>query len=99
MTKTITFNQLRKLKDSLPDGAMHRIADELGMSVDTVRNYFGGANYDRGRSAGIHIEEGPDGGIVVFDDTTIFDKALLILGELDPKAINEFEEAPEEPEA
>ena len=28
MTKTITFNELRRIKDSLPDGSMHRIADE-----------------------------------------------------------------------
>ena len=42
MTKTITFNELRRLKDSLPDGSTHRIADELGISVETVRNYFGG---------------------------------------------------------
>lgn len=41
MTKTITFNELRRLKDSLPDGSTHRIADELGISVETVRNYFG----------------------------------------------------------
>ena len=33
MTKTITFNELRRLKDSLPDGSTHRIADELGISV------------------------------------------------------------------
>jgi hypothetical protein len=32
MTKTITFNELRRLKDSLPDGSTHRIADELGIS-------------------------------------------------------------------
>ena len=25
MTKTITFNELRRIKDSLPDGSMHRI--------------------------------------------------------------------------
>ncbi len=31
MTKTITFNELRRLKDSLPDGSTHRIADELGI--------------------------------------------------------------------
>ena len=29
MTKTITFNELRRIKDSLPDGSMHRIADEM----------------------------------------------------------------------
>ena len=40
--RTITFNELRKIKDSLPSGSMHRIADELGLHVDTVRNFFGG---------------------------------------------------------
>lgn len=82
--KTITFNELRKIKDSLPDGATHRIAEELGLRVDTVRNYFGGANYDEGRSIGVHIEPGPDGGIVELDDTTILDKALAIIAELSP---------------
>ena len=72
MTKTITFNELRRLKDSLPDGSTHRIADELGISVETVRNYFGGHNFKDGKSCGIHIEPGPDGGLVVLDDTTIF---------------------------
>ena len=31
MTKTITFNELRRIKDSLPDGSIQRIADELGL--------------------------------------------------------------------
>ena len=39
MTKTITFNELRRLKDSLPDGSTHRIADELGISVETAVSY------------------------------------------------------------
>ena len=64
MTKTITFNELRRLKDSLPDGSTHRIADELGISVETVRNYFGGHNFKDGKSCGIHIEPGPDGGVL-----------------------------------
>ncbi|MDR1938994.1 MAG: DNA-binding protein, partial [Tannerellaceae bacterium] len=76
MTKTITFNELRKIKDSLPDGTSHRIADELGVSVETVRNYFGGQNFREGKSCGIHIEPGPDGGIVVLDDTAILERAL-----------------------
>ena len=79
MTKTITFNELRRLKDSLPDGSTHRIADELGISVETVRNYFGGHNFKDGKSCGIHIEPGP--GLVVLDDTTIFERALQILAE------------------
>jgi hypothetical protein len=79
MTATITFNQLRKIKDSLPDGSMHTIAEELNLDVETVRNYFGGHNFDRGHSVGIHIEPGPDGGIVELDDTTILDMANEIL--------------------
>ncbi len=79
MTKTITFNDLRRLKDSLPDGTMHSIADKLGVSVETVRNYFGGSNYKDADGIGVHIEPGPDGGIVVLDDTTIYDMAVDIL--------------------
>ncbi len=81
MARTITFNELRRIKDRLPDGATQRIADELGLRVETVRNYFGGDNYEDGRSAGIHIEPGPDGGIVEIDDTTILERALAIIGE------------------
>ena len=62
--RTITFNELRKIKDSLPSGSMHRIADELGLHVDTVRNFFGGHNFKEGKSVGIHLEPGPDGGAV-----------------------------------
>ena len=78
MTKTITFNELRKIKDQLPDGSMHRIAEKLDLNVETVRNYFGGSNYSKGESVGIHIEQGPDGGIVILDDTTILDIAREI---------------------
>ncbi|HJE39132.1 MAG: DNA-binding protein [Candidatus Amulumruptor caecigallinarius] len=81
MTKTITFNDLRRLKDSLPDGSMHRIADKLNITVQTVRNYFGGSNYQFGKNCGVHIEPGPGGGIVVLDDTTIYDMACDILRE------------------
>ena len=66
MTKTISFNELRKIKDCLPDGSMHKIADRLNINVQTVRNYFGGTNYSFGKNCGLHIEPGPDGGIVVF---------------------------------
>lgn len=81
MTKKITFNELRRIKDNLPDGSTHKIAEELGITVETVRNYFGGYNYKDGKSCGIHIEPGPDGGIVMLDDSTILEKALIILGE------------------
>jgi hypothetical protein len=75
MTKTITFNELRKIKDALPSGSIRKIADKLSLNEETVRNYFGGKNFDKGQSVGVHFEQGPDGGIVTLDDTTILDLA------------------------
>jgi len=75
----ITFNELRRIKDRLPSGSSQRIADELGISVDSVRNYFGGRHPEAKEGVGIHIEQGPDGGVVTLDDTTILDAAMRIL--------------------
>ena len=86
---TITFNELRRIKDSLPSGSMHRIADELNMTVETVRNFFGGHNFKNGKSVGIHLEPGPDGGLVMLDDTTVLEKALQILRETEEKVTQE----------
>ena len=79
----ITFNELRRTKDKRPSGSMQRIADELGIEADEVRNYFGGRHYEGGTTAGVHFEEGPDGGTVSFDDDTIYQAALRILKELE----------------
>ena len=79
MARTLTFSQLRKIKDQLPDGSIRKIADKLDLEEETVRNYFGGWNFDRGQSAGIHIEKGPEGGIVTIEDTTILDLAESML--------------------
>lgn len=78
MTMTVTFNQLRKVKDSLPSGSMNKIAEELGISADAVRAYFGGQAEG---GTGLHIEPGPDGGLVVLDDTRILEVALRIAWE------------------
>jgi predicted transcriptional regulator len=75
----ITFNELRRLKDSLPDGTIHKIAEELDLTVETVRNYFGGSNYENGEAMGLSIEQGPDGGIVDIADDTILMKAKELL--------------------
>ena len=81
MPITIPFKELRRIKDSLPEGSIHKIADQLNMTDQSVRNYFGGSNYEYGINMGVHIEPGPDGGYVVLDDTKILDMALEILGE------------------
>ncbi len=79
MQMKITFNELRRIKDSLPDGSIKKIAQEFDVSEETVRNYFGGANYENGKAVGIHMEPGPNGGIVLLDDTTILERAQEIL--------------------
>ena len=75
----ITFNELRQIKDQLPDGSMKEIAAKLKVDVATIRNYFGGANYERGDVADIHYEKGPGGGIVHLEDTKILEMAKDIL--------------------
>lgn len=79
MTTMITFNELRRIKDMLPSGSMQKIATELDIDVQTVRNYFGGDDYDEGKTVGFHFEQGPNGGVVKLDDTTILEKAREIL--------------------
>jgi DNA-binding transcriptional regulator YhcF (GntR family) len=79
MARTITFNELRKIKDRLPSGSMRKIAEKLDLKEETVRNYFGGRNFEKGESAGIIMEQGPDGGIVTFEDTTILDLAQQMI--------------------
>ena len=81
MSKRISFNELRKIKDMLPHGSMAQIAKELNTDPDTVRNFFGGQNFKDGNCVGFHIEPGPDGGIVELDDTAFLDAAMRILKE------------------
>lgn len=84
MTKVIKFSELRRIKDSLPDGSVRQIAEKLEVPIETVWNYFGGYSYEKGQSCGVHIEPGPDGGYVSLDDTTILDMAMEML---EPKEV------------
>jgi len=78
----VTFEELRKVKDSLPSGSMQKIANELDLDVETVRNYFGGTHYENGNAAGVHFEQGPNGGVVRLEDTRIFEQAKKLLEEI-----------------
>ncbi len=72
----ITFNELRRIKDRLPSGSLQQIANDQGIDLETVRNYFGGNDK---AASGAHFEQGPDGGVVTLDDTKILDAAMRIL--------------------
>jgi len=77
----ITFEELRRIKHALPTGSIARIAQELDIDEQTVRNYFGAHNYQEGQIVEWHLEPGPNGGIVHLEDTTILERAKEILGE------------------
>ncbi len=77
----ITFKELRNIKHSLPTGSVARIANELNMEEQTVRNYFGAKKYENGQIADIAVHPGPDGGYVQIEDTRIIDLAKRILSE------------------
>lgn len=75
----ITFNELRTVKDNLPKGSITKLSKEFNVTEETIRNYFGGANYKNGTSVGIHMESGPNGGLVLLDDSAIFKRAKELL--------------------
>ena len=75
----ITFNELRDIKHRLPTGSVSRIAQELEIEEQTVRNYFGASKYDDGDLTGKHIQPGPNGGIVSLKDTRILEVAMRII--------------------
>lgn len=76
----ITFEELRRIKHRLPTGSISRIAAELNIDEQSVRNFFG-ANKHGQQTHDWHLEPGPEGGIVNFKDTTILDLAMKILNE------------------
>ena len=75
----ITFEELRQIKHSLPTGSIKRIANELKIEEQTVRNYFGAKKYNKGKSPGWHLQPGPNGGYLNFKDTTILELAKQII--------------------
>jgi predicted transcriptional regulator len=77
----ITNEELRSIKHQLPTGSIKRIAQELNISEQTVRNYFGAKKFENGEIVDLHIQPGPNGGIVHLEDTAILDAAKRIIGD------------------
>ena len=77
----ITFNELRNIKHSLPTGSIKKIAGELAIDEQTVRNYFGAKKYLDGDIGPWHLQPGPEGGIVSIKDTSILNVAKKIINE------------------
>ena len=77
----ITFEELRRVKHSLPTGSIRRIANELSLPEQTIRNYFGANKYTDGTTVDRHVQPGPNGGIVHLEDTKILELAKKIIEE------------------
>lgn len=77
----ISFKELRQIKHQLPTGSVNRIAEELNIEEQTVRNYFGAKKYVDGEIVGKHIQPGPNGGFVSIEDDTILKVAKRIIAE------------------
>ena len=77
----ITFKELRNIKHSLPTGSVAKIASNLEIEEQTVRNFFGAKKAENGKLVGWHLRPGPEGGIMDINDTTILDMAKKILEE------------------
>jgi hypothetical protein len=83
----ISFEELRKLKDSMPPGSIEKIAEELDIDPDRVRNYFGGDHFDHdGTIPGVHFEKGANGGVVNIENTRILEAARRIVAASDADA-------------
>lgn len=77
----ISFKELRDIKHKLPTGSVSRIASELNLKEQTVRNFFGAKKFKEGKVAQWHLQPGPDGGIMTINDTTILDVANRMIQE------------------
>lgn len=81
---TITFEQLRDIKHQLPSGSMKKIANELNIDEQTVRNYFSAGRTSHGAITSdlhMHVQPGPNGGALQLEDTTILDVAKRMIAE------------------
>ncbi|TXB63613.1 DNA-binding protein [Phaeodactylibacter luteus] len=76
----ITYDELRSIKHQLPTGSIKKIADDLGLEEQTVRNYFGAKKFENGKIVDAHLQPGPNGGIVDLQDTRILQAAQRLIG-------------------
>ncbi len=78
----ITFEELRKIKHNLPTGSVSKIAEQLELPEQTVRNYFGAKKYaDGGEVVDLHVQPGPNGGIIEIDNPRIIEVARQMISQ------------------
>jgi len=77
----ITFDELRQIKHMLPTGGVSKIAHDLNIDEQTVRNYFGAKKFQDGKIVDQHIQPGPSGGFVELENEEILKKAKELISQ------------------
>ena len=72
----IALEELRKIKHQLPTGSVKKIADELQLEEQAVRNYFGADKYTSSEAI---VDRHIQAGVVHLEDTRILDAANRII--------------------
>lgn len=72
----VSYSELRRLKHALPTGSVARMAQDLDLEEQTIRQYFGADGFS---TSGNHLQPGPDGGVVQLRDPRIYHAARRIL--------------------
>lgn len=75
----ITFEELRQIKHRLPTGSISKMAKELNIEEQTVRNYFGASKFNSGQIVGKHMRPGPNGGYVNLENSEVIDLARKMI--------------------
>ena len=77
----ITFEELRNIKHSLPSGSVQRIATQLDMKEQSVRNFFGAKKESGGLISDWHKQPGFNGGVIKIEHPTVLKLAKQIIKE------------------
>lgn len=75
----ITFEELRKLKHDLPTGSIQKIAQQLDLDEQSVRNVFGAKKSSGKLPKGWHKQAGPNGGIVKIENPIVLEYAQQMI--------------------
>jgi energy-converting hydrogenase A subunit M len=76
----ITLDELRRIKHTLPQGSISRIAKELNIDEQEVRDFFSRPKL-KDAVSDWHYEPGHGGGVIKLHNTSILDCAKKILNE------------------
>ena len=75
----ITFEELRTVKHNLPTGSIKKIAQQLNLNEQSVRNFFGARKTPGKLPKGWHLQAGPNGGIVKIENPRVLECAQYII--------------------